>query len=72
MKPMTDSDRARVGEVAKGLSEQQRDALLRCLNGYYDPNVVRALRRKGLIAGYRFTPFGLAVRAHLTPDAPDA
>ena len=33
--------------IARGLTKAQREALL-MLNGYHDPNTIRALRRKGL------------------------
>jgi hypothetical protein len=54
-----------VERIVAGLTKAQRAWLIN--PGYVDPNTLRALRRKGVIAtGHRgLTETGTAVRAHL-------
>ncbi len=53
-------------EIATKLTKAQREAVTNRLQGYFDPNTVRSLRRKGLTeGGLLLTPLGLAVRRHL-------
>ena len=52
-------------EIARGLSEPMRDAMLFGLNGYFDPNTIRGLRRRNLVIGIELTPLGQQVAAVL-------
>lgn len=56
-----------INQIAKGLSDAMREAIVDGLARYMDPNTTKALRRKGLCEhrGSMLTMLGLQVRTHL-------
>lgn len=54
-----------VAELARGLTEAQRAAIL-YPSGYHDPNTIRSLRRRGLRVGGLLTEAGAMLRAYLS------
>jgi hypothetical protein len=54
-----------VERVAKGLSPTQQEAMIFLPRGYFDPNTIKSLRRRGLIGGSSPTSLGEAVRDYL-------
>lgn len=73
---MTHPTEEAVRAIAEGLTEAQRKYIREPLR-YADPNTIRAVERRGIIArrtcfpdgrGLVFTELGLAVRAHLQQE----
>lgn len=62
---MTAPDEAFVAGVIEKLTPSMKNALRYGLRGYYDPNTIKALRRRGLVEGACLTETGLAVREQL-------
>ena len=54
-----------VAQVARRLTATMREAVLYLPRGYFDPNTIKALRRRGLLNGGVLNEFGLAVREYL-------
>lgn len=54
-----------LSQLAKSLTKAQREAVLLAMFGYFDPNTVKSLRRRGLASACKLTELGEALRAHL-------
>ena len=51
--------------IIAGLTDAQKECLIRQGKGYFVPQTYRSLERKGLWKSGALTPLGLAVRAEL-------